>query len=205
MVDITAFFASLNCSVTKEEYDMVAKRKKKGPTWSEVKAALGDYDKKQLLKLVADLYRLSNENKTFLHSRFGVGDNPLGPYKKIIKDCMYPDIYSNKPIQISKAKKTISNYSKAAGDPAGEAELMTYFVECGNKFTVEFEDIDGPFYDALHLMYRQTINKVLNLSKEQQGDFKKRLKAIMDSSSNIGWGYHDMLCDDYYEAFSEDD
>lgn len=162
-------------------------------------------DKKQLLKLVADLYRLSNENKRFLNSRFEVGDNPIGPYKKIIEECMYPDIYSNKPIQISKAKKAISSYSKAVGDPVGEAELMTYFVECGNKFTVNFGDINGPFYDALNRMYRRTINKVLTLSEERQDEFKDRLEAIMTSSSNIGWGYHDMLCDDYYGAFPEDD
>jgi hypothetical protein len=31
------------------------------------------------------------------------------------------------------------------------------------------------------------------------------LKAIMTSSSNIGWGYHDALCDDYREAFPEDE
>jgi hypothetical protein len=183
---------------------LVAKRKKKGPTWSDVKTALGNLDKKQLLKLVADLYRLSGENKTFLYSRFGVGDNPLGPYKKIIEECMCPDIYSNKPIQVSKAKKAISNYLKAMGDPEGEAELMTYFVECGNEFTVNFGDIDGPFYDALNRMYRQTISKVLTLSRERQDEFKNRLAAIMTSSSNIGWGYHDMLCDDYYRAFPED-
>ena len=179
--------------------------KRKGPTWSDVKAALVNLDKKQMLNLVADLYRLSNENKTFLNSRFEVGGNPLGPYKKIIEECMYPDIYSDKPIQISKAKKAISNYSKATGDPAGEAELMICFVECGNTFTVKFGDIDGPFYDALNRMYRRTINKVLTLSEKQQAEFKNRLKAIMTSSSNIGWGYHDMLCDDYYGAFPEDD
>lgn len=183
----------------------MAKRKKKGPTWSDLKAELVNLDKKQLLKLVADLYRLSNENKTFLNSRFEVGDNPISLYKKIIEECMYPDIYSNKSIHISKAKKAISSYSKAVGNPVGETELMTYFVECGNKFTVNFGDIDGPFYDALNRMYRRTISKVLTLSEERQNEFKDRLESIMTSSSNIGWGYHDILCDDYYDAFPEDD
>ena len=108
-------------------------------------------------------------------------------------------------IQVSKAKKAISNYVKAVGDPAVEAELMIYFVECGNRFTVNYGDIDGPFYDALNRMYRQTIKKVLTLTEERQDEFKERLEAIMASSSNIGWGYHDMLCDDYYGAFPEDD
>jgi len=158
-----------------------------------------------MLRLVADLYRLSNENKTFLHTRFKVGEDLLGPYKKTIEECMYPDVYSNKPIQVSKAKKAISSYSKAVGDPVGEAELMTFFVECGNNLTVNFGDIDEAFYDALNRMYRRTIDKVLTLPEELKNEFKDRLEAIMTSSSDIGWGYHDMLCDDYYKAFPEDE
>ncbi len=159
-------------------------------------------DEKQLIRLVSDLYGLSKENRAFLHSRFAIGDT-LGPYKKTIEACMYPDVYSNKPVQLSKAKKAISNYSKAVGDPLGEAELMTFFVECGNKFTVDFGDIDEAFYDALNRMYRKAIDKVLTLPEEERGEFQSRLEAIMTSSSNIGWGYHDMLCDDYYDAFPE--
>ena len=175
----------------------MAKRKSSNPTWSDVKAAVVNIDQKQLVKLLSDLYRLSKENQAFLHARFSVGEDPLGPYKKTIDECMYPDIYSNKPIQISKAKRAISSYSKAVGDPLGEAELMTFFVECGNNFTVNFGDIDEGFYDALNRMYRQAIDKVLSLPGEQRGEFKDRLEAIMNSSSGIGWGYHDMLSDDY--------
>jgi hypothetical protein len=183
----------------------VAKRTSSRPTWLEVKAAVVKLDQKQLVKLVADLYRFSKENQAFLHARFAVGDDPLGPYKKTINDCMYPDIYSKKPIQISKAKRAISSYSKAVGDPLGEAELMIFFVECGNNFTVNFGDIDEAFYDALNRMYRRAIDKVLSLPEEQRIEFKDRLEAIMTSSSGIGWGYHDMLSDDYYEAFPEDE
>ena len=184
---------------------LVAKRKTNNPTWSDVKAAVVNLDQKQSVKLVADLYRLSKENQAFLHARFAVGDDSLGPYKKTIEECMYPDIYSNKPIQISKAKRAISSYSKALKDPVGEAELMTFFVECGNNFTVDFGDIDEAFYDALNLMYRRAIDKVLRLPEEQRGKFKDRLKGIMSSASGIGWGYYDMLSDDYYGAFPEDE
>jgi hypothetical protein len=183
----------------------VAKKKTKRPTWSDVKASLADLDREQLVKLVADIYRLSNENKAFLHARFSVGADPIGPYKKTINECMYPDVYSDQPIQVSKAKRAISSYSKAVGDPVGEAELMIFFVECGNKFTVNFGDIDEAFYDALNRMYRRAIEKVLTLPKERRDEFKDKLEAIMTSSSDIGWGYHDMLCDDYYGAFPEDE
>jgi hypothetical protein len=181
-----------------------AKRKSNSQTWSDVKAAVASLEKKQLIKLVSDLYYLSKENQAFLHARFAVGGDALAPYKKTISTCMYPDVYTNKPIEVSKAKKAISSYSKAVGDPLGEAELMTFFVECGNKFTVDFGDIDEAFYEALNRMYRRAIDKVLSLPEDQRNEFQGRLKAIMTSSSKIGWGYHDMLCDDYYEAFPED-
>lgn len=118
---------------------------------------------------------------------------------------MHPDIYSNKPIQIAKAKKAISSYSKAVGDPLGVTELMVFFVECGNSFTVNFGDIDEGFYDSLNGMYRRAIQKVLSLPEEQRSVFRDRLEEIMTSSSGIGWGYHDMISDDYYSAFPEEE
>jgi hypothetical protein len=181
-----------------------AKQESSNQAWSDVKAAVASLGKKQLIKLVSDLYHLSKENRAFLHARFAVGGNTLAPYKKTITTCMYPDVYTNKPIEISKAKKAISSYSKAVGDPLGEAELMTFFVECGTRFTVDFGDIDEAFYDALNRMYRRAVDKVLSLPEKQRGEFQGRLEAIMASSSNIGWGYHDMLCDDYYDAFPKD-
>ncbi len=182
---------------------MAAKRKSSNPTWSDVKVPVSKLDERQLVNLVADLYRFSKENQAFLHARFGVGDDPLEPYKKTINACLYPDVYKNKPIQISKAKKAINSYSKAIGDPLGETELMFFFVERGNDFTLDFGDIDEDFYDALNGMYERAIKKVLSLPEDQRGIFQDRLKEIMTSSSDIGWGYHDMLSDDYYGAFPE--
>ena len=139
----------------KRKFSLVAKRKSSNPTWSEVKPAVINLDQKQLVKLVADLYRFSKENQAFLHARFGLGDDPLDPYKKTIDACMYTDVYSNKPIQISKAKRAIK--------------------------------------------------KVISLPEEQRSVFQDRLEEIMTSSSGIGWGYHDMLSDDYYSAFPKEE
>ena len=135
----------------------MAKKSSPKPKWSDVKKSLRSLDKTDLTKLVADLYRLSNENRDFLHARFSVGTNPLSSYKRIIDDCMYPDVMENESIRISEAKHAISNYAKAAGDPRGEAELMTYYVECGNQFTLDYGDIDEGFYDSLLSMYGRTM------------------------------------------------
>ena len=184
---------------------MVSKLKQRAPTWSEVKSKVVKLDQKQLIQIVGDLYRLSKENQEFLNARFGVLDDPLAPFKKSIEESMYPDIYRDKPIQISKAKAAIRRYSKAVGDISGEAELKTFFVECGNRFTVEYGDMDEGFYNALNLMYKEAIDKILILPVEQRDDFRERLEEIMESSRNIGWGYHDELREDYYNAFPEDE
>jgi len=90
--------------------------KRRGPSWSDVKESIAALDTSELIQLIASLYRLSKGNRDFLHARFSIGDDPIAPYKKVIEDCMFPDVIKNKPIQISTAKKAISEYSKAVGD-----------------------------------------------------------------------------------------
>jgi len=181
------------------------KTKRQDPSWSDVKESIASLGTSDLIQLIASLYGLSKGNRDFLHARFSIGDDPIGPYKKVIEDCMYPDVFRNKPIQISTAKKAINEYSKAVGDAKGEAELMTYFVECGNQLTVEYGDIGEGFYNALLRMYARAINKVLSLPDEEQREFRERLRTIMVTSNKIGWGYHDGLCEQYYEGFPEDE
>ncbi len=183
----------------------MAKQKSNRPTWSKLKPTVTNLEQSQLVKLVADLYRLSKDNQDYLHARFGVGDEPLAPYKKTIEECMFPDVYKNRPIQIAKAKGAISIYSKAVADPAGEAELMIFFVECGTDFSVNYGDIDSGFYNALSGMYRRAIEKVLSLPEALQGEFRARLREIIDSSSSIGWGYPDDLAFDFYGAFPDEE
>ena len=174
-------------------------------TWSSVKAKLAAVEAKELLSLVGDLYRLSKENQAFLDARFATLADPLQYYKKIISESLYPDVQKNKPIQIAKAKKAVSDYIKAAADPQGEVELMVYFVEQGNDCTLDYGDIDAPFYDALILMYGRAVDQLLSLPKNARGPFQQRLAAILNSAAHIGWCYPDGLRDHYQRGFGDQD
>ena len=185
--------------------DNHSRKKAKKPTWSDVKRTIAGFDRSGLMGIIGDLYRLSHANRDFLHARFSIGANPQKPYKKVIKESLYPDVMSNKPIRISPAKRAINDYAKAVGDVNGVAELMVYFVESGNRCTLDYGDIDEPFYDALISMYGRALDKVLELPEEAQEPFRERLHRIMSSSSGIGWGYHDALCDMYEDAFPEEE
>ncbi|MBM4263908.1 MAG: hypothetical protein FJ145_21120 [Deltaproteobacteria bacterium] len=134
-----------------------------------------------------------------------IGSDHVAPHKKIVSDCMYPDVLRNHPVQISKAKKAISDYRKAAGDIHGEIDLMIHFVECGNRFTCDYGDINEPFYDALLNMYAKAVQAVAGLPEPAMAPFRNRLWKLTEASRGIGWGYHDDLCEAYYSVFPEDD
>ncbi|MBC8176377.1 MAG: hypothetical protein H8E19_03155 [Deltaproteobacteria bacterium] len=182
----------------------MARKKKKTPSWFEVKKHITGFNNGQLLDLIGDLYRLSVNNKEFSHARFSLSEDPLKSYKRIIQDAIHPYLEDNETLDIDRAEDAIKRYSKAIDDVKGEAELMVFFVECGNNFTLSYGDIDDDFYDSVLLMYEKAIQNVTELSPGEQKVFKKRLHEIMDSASGIGWGYYDGLRELYYESFPDD-
>ena len=94
----------------------MSKKKHASPPWSDVKSAVVGLGKKQTVELVRDLYRLSKENQAFLAARLSLGEDPLAPYQKTIRDCMYPVVLKDKPVHSAKAKRAISDYSKVMAD-----------------------------------------------------------------------------------------
>jgi hypothetical protein len=179
--------------------------KTKKTSWVDVKKSLRNFELSQIIGVVKDLYQLSEENKTFLDARCLGGDESIKRYKKRILKCLYPDVSKEKGVyfDFDRSDKAINDYLKATGDDAGTADLMIYYIECGNKFTLEYGDIDEVFYDTLIEMYEKAIDCVCKMPKRKQAPFRKRLEKIMKSSHGIGWGYHDGLGDLYYGVFQQ--
>lgn len=109
--------------------------KKATPSWSDVKARLADFDRAGLMGLVQDLYAASKENQAFLHARFALGDDPLKPYKATITQWINPADY-RKPHSVVKAKKAISDYKKALGQPEGLAGRCSTARKCSTFWPV---------------------------------------------------------------------
>lgn len=172
-------------------------------SWSAVKVKLSTSEAKELLSLVGDLYRLSKDNQAFLEARCAVAADPLRHYRVIVEESLYPDVIKNKPIQIARAKKAISDYKAAVGDPRGEAELMLCFVEKGTDYTADVGDINASFYEALILMYGRAVDQVLRLPEGAREPFQDRLEELLDSSSRLGWGYPDALREHYERGFGD--
>lgn len=161
--------------------------KKTAPSWSDVKTKLTDFDRAGLLGLVQDLYAASKDNKVFLHTRFGLGDDPLEPYKDVIICWINPPDF-RRPISVSKAKKAISDYKKAVGKPEGLAELSVFYCEEVFDFLAGCGMDDDGYYDALVRMFAQALKYVLALPQAQQRAFLKRLDRVRQLGQNVGWG-----------------
>ena len=168
---------------------------KKRLNWRDVKSILVGRENPELLKLIADLYSLSAENKSFINSRYPTGERTLEPYRSIIANALYPDVFKNKDVSLSAGKKAISDYFKATKDKEGQLELMVHYLESGNQFTVDLGDIDEQFYSSLESMFERIVAVLRTQSTDVQERYYPRLENVVHSARNIGWGYYDYISD----------
>jgi hypothetical protein len=169
--------------------------KKATVSWSEVKAKLADFDRAGLISLVQDLYAASKDNQTFLHTRFALGDDVLKPYKGTIDRWLWPDVFKSQDTSVSKAKKAISDYKKAIGQPEGLAELMVFYCERAAGFSNDVGLQDEGYFDALVRMFQQALTTISSLPEDPQKELYIRLDAVRRVSHNFGYGVGDDMDD----------
>ena len=184
------------------EKNSISRMKKSKITWQDVKSILIKKDNVELLKLIGDLYSLDNKNKTFIHARYSFIE-PIKPYKEIILKSLYPDFMRNEQLRLGAGRKAISEYKKAVGDPIGVLELSIYYIECGHKFTLEYGDIDEPFYDSLESMFDRVLKILKQFNQTIIDKYFPRLLSLTKEVSEIGWGYYDYLISELEEAFPD--
>jgi hypothetical protein len=183
------------------------------PSWTDIKKVISGWSDKQLVGLVQDLYRLSPENTAFLNARLLQQTAPkqsLAPYKKRVRAAVSPAEPWKQDVRLSEGRKAISEFKKANGNVRDTLALMTYYVQCGNDFTLEFGDIDEPFYDSMCSMVRQIKDMLL---KEQDQALADEFLPLLEREfqridGQMGWGYPDEFgecIDELKEAFERDE
>ena len=161
------------------------------PTWFDVKGKLADFDRQSLIGLVQDLYAASKENQAFLHARFALGGDVLKPYRATIDRWLWPDALKNQVTSVSKAKKAISDYKKAIGQPEGLAELMVFYCERAAGFSNDVGLQDEGYFDALVRMFGQALKAIDGLPEDCRSALLARLDFVRRISHNFGYGVGD--------------
>ena len=103
------------------------------------------------------------------------------------------------------ANKAIQDYRLASGDDEGLAELLTVYVEVGNQFTLDYGDIDEGYYDTMESAFQDAVDHLLAMGNREKdiGKYRERLRKVVISTANIGWGYGDGLNGMFYDAFGD--
>jgi hypothetical protein len=147
------------------------------------------------MALVQDLYAAHKDNQTFLHTRFGLGEDVLKPYKETLERWLWPDVLRNQDISVAKAKQAISSYRKAVGEPAGLAELMVSFCESAAGFSDSIGYQDEGYFDALVHMFEQALKATCHLPAGDRDAVIARLDRVRTISHNVGYGVGDDMDD----------
>lgn len=169
-------------------------------SWKDIKPVLSDFSSTQLLGLVQDLYRFSEQNASFMQARF-LSDRTKGDHLTVYKIRVQQAISPKQPwkqgVRLADGRKAINDFKKANGNISDTLTLMVYYVKCGNDFTLEFGDIDEAFYNSMGSMF----SKVVQMLLEQQeldliAEFLPTLEAEFHRvDGKMGWGYPDELSD----------
>jgi hypothetical protein len=170
---------------------MAKPKSKSQPTWTDVKAKLADFDRAALLCLIQSLYAAHKDNQTFLHARFGLGEDVLEPYKNIIDRWLWPDLFRKQDTSVSQAKGAITDYKKAVGDPEGLAELMVFYCERAAGFCADVCNDDEGYFDALVRMFEQALKLANALPAHRRDDLITRLDRVRVISHKFGYGVGD--------------
>ena len=171
--------------------------------WTKVKGSLEACSKSELIELLVDLHNISEEARLFFTGRFVQSSVALKPYLSKLKKALSADPMSNEDIDWAAADRVVGNYRIASGNHDGLAKLLITYVYEANEFTLEYGDIDDEYYVSVEDRFQQLVDHLLLM--EQQGEpiasYVKELEEIVDSTSDIGWGYHDALGDMFHSAF----
>jgi hypothetical protein len=172
---------------------MTKRESQSQPTWTDIKAKLDAFDRTALMDLLHHLYSSHKDNQAFLHARFGLGEDVLEPYKKIIDRWLWPDPFRNQDTSVSKAKQAISQYKKAVGDPAGLTELMIFYCERAAGYCQDIGYQEDGFFDALLRMFGQALKSANMLPANGRDNLIARLDRVRQISHDFGYGVGDSM------------
>jgi hypothetical protein len=167
-------------------------------SWTEIEKQLRELPTDEVIKLMKGLHNLSPQNKAWLQGKL----SPIIQNKKYLEDCrrkvsnyVYKETKGFPPMpRFGEAKKVIAEYRKSTSDLRGTLDLMLTHIERGHQFTLDFGDIDEPFYIKLENMWEQFAAELRRspAKYELYEQFEPRLMK-MRRNSDIGWGYGDAV------------
>jgi hypothetical protein len=165
---------------------------------TDLKKQLKQYEQKELIELIVEMFKANKEVQNFLSSKF-MGDEAnevlFNQARKKIENEFFPERGDGK-LRLAEAKKEITAFKKATNDQKRTVDLMLFYVEQGVEFTSVFGDISEGFYSSMVKMFDQVAIEC-DQDEELYKTFSNRLDKVV-SVAPEGWGFQDALLESYY-------
>ena len=99
----------------------------------------------------------------------------------------------NQDISVSKAKKAISDYKQAVGQPEELAELMVYYCEQASGFSRDVGMTGDSWFDAMLRAFEDALKLVNTLPQDSRTALIARLDRVRRLSHDFGYGVGDEM------------
>lgn len=169
-------------------------------TTSKLRKYLHNSPKDTLVDHIVELFNKFPKVKEFYQSKLtDNGDSELhAKYKKIIRDEFFPSRGFGK-MRLSIARQAINDFKKICTKPNLIVDLMIYYVEMGVRFTLDYGDIDAPFYYSMESMYDSAAKFAIDNKITEE--YLLRFNKILTDTDGLGWGFYDSLDEIYHQYF----
>jgi hypothetical protein len=169
---------------------MTKRQSKSQPTWTDVKAKLADFDRAALLGLIQSLYTAHKDNQTFLHARFGLGEDVLEPRKLLIGGFGLTCSGSRTPLSLKPSGPSLITRRQLA-IPRDWQSWMVFYCERAAGFCSDVGNDDEGYFDALVRMFEQALQFTNALSVDRRDDLVARLDRVRAIGHEFGYGVGD--------------
>jgi hypothetical protein len=167
-------------------------------TNTQIKKTLKDCEREEYLEIILEIVDASPQAREYLTLKLSENQHEiLEKYKLKVRYEFYPPRGGIGNLRLKEAKKAISDFRKICTDRTQWIDIMLFYVENCIEFTNDYGDINETFYNSAVSVYSQAVREVRIAGIAVYEKFAERLKACVDDTSGIGWGFHDDL-DDLY-------
>jgi hypothetical protein len=166
-----------------------------------LKKYLQQFTKEQLIEQIIELQQKYKDVKTYYEFTLNpAAANQADKVKKAIHKFFNPSFHGSPKLR--EARKEVSLFKKLSPPEDSVADVMLHYVECGVEFTNNYGDISGPFYSSVASMFYDACEYIQKNGLRSM--YKERCKKIVDATRNIGWGFHDELCQYFYDFIEKE-
>jgi len=165
--------------------------KKRELTVTELKQRLSKMPVDEVYKLLIDCFKSSKEAKNFISVRL-IGNEAIEELWEISKEKIEHEFFPERgfgKLQLSVAKKAISDFKNMSRNNRLTIDLMIFYVEMSVDFIDTYGDAGDSLINSMCSMFDSVI-KMLN--KEDKPDlflaYRDRLENLISRADDFGWG-----------------